>query len=819
MKYAEVVLLRQTKRIDKMFTYAVPKHWQSVVHVGTKVQVPFGTGNQTHEAIVTGFMDEQTLSEKFALSKVKPITAICDDEPWLDQGTVQLALWLRETYVASYSEAFSLFMPAGTRLKRDYELVLVDEPPLIQPIEIHCFEKINREKKTLLSHFTETMEVKLINQWIKQGFVEKAEHLYTDVEDVEKYFIDLALPLAQAEAMYRQLPEWFAAQRRLLSHVMIYGRTEEGVLRQLTGSTTVAILKFVEQGWFLREKEVVLKLPEHHEFSGERLYEGLSSEQQQVFDVVAPQIASHEHETYLLHGVTGSGKTEVYMEWADLALQMGKQALMMVPEISLTPQMIDRFRRRFGDQVAVFHSKLGIRQRYDQWQAVKQGKLPIVIGARSAIFAPLFNPGIIIVDEAHEASYKSETTPKYNGVDMAIKLGEIYGAPVILGSATPTVSHFYAAQTGQLSLLKMLKRFNETELPSVDLVDMREELTSGNRSIFSRRLHEKMVEALQKNQQIMLLMNRKGFSTYVACRSCGFTMKCPDCEIALTYHKGASYLRCNYCNYRVSIPKTCPSCNSPYFKHFGTGTEKVLEETAKVFPGVTIDRLDSETVSKRGELEDILERFENGETRILIGTQMISKGLDFKNVGLVGVIAADLTLNLPDYHAPERTFSLLTQVAGRAGRGLTRGHVVVQTYEPDHYAILATMKHDFETFYKDEIRIREAFKYPPFFEMASILVTSPDAVEVQKAIAEIYQIFKSSLSGCNKSDYELLEANPAVYAKIKNRYRWQIVIKYRKVLSTTVIEGLRKSCFEDFKRKNYSDYLRIIVDPQAQSIL
>lgn len=821
LTYAEVVLLRQTKRIDRLFSYAIPNVLAGQVKVGMKVQVPFGMGNQTHEAIIVNLIDEETLAQTVPLNKIKPIAALCDDSPWLDPNTVALAFWMRNQYVCTYSEAFSLFMPAGTRLKRDYVLCWIEKPSIetLGVEALQCFVKLESKNKPLLSQFEGTKDEKQVQQWLKSGVLVKEEHLFTDIEDAEKYFIDLKLPLDRAEKIYADIPERYVAQKRLLRHVMVYGRTEESMLRQMTGATTSGILKFVEKDWFTREAEVVITLPDHHVFQDERIYTGLSEEQQQAFESVAPYIVDQKHERFLLHGVTGSGKTEVYMEWVDLALQMGKQALMMVPEISLTPQMVDRFRKRFGDKVGVFHSRLSLRQRYDQWQAVKKGQLPIVIGARSAAFSPLFKPGIIIVDECHEASYKSETTPKYHGVELALQMGAQFGAPVVLGSATPTVSQFHEASVGQMTKLRLYKRFNDTGLPTVDLVDMREELIIGNRSIFSRRLHEQIGLSLSNGRQVMLLMNRKGFSTHVACRACGFSMKCPDCEIGLTFHKGASHLRCNYCNYRVSVPKTCPSCGSPYFKHFGTGTEKVLEETAKLFPQAKVDRLDSETVAKKGGLEQILDRFERGETDILIGTQMISKGLDFKNVGLVGVIAADLTLNLPDFHATERTFQLLTQVAGRAGRGEDRGHVVIQTYEPDNYAIQATLNHDFESFFKDEIRVREAFHYPPFYEIASVLVSSPDGVEAQKAADLICKKIRSILQEHDKSSYELFDPNPAVYAKIKNRYRWQIVIKYKEELKNTVAEALRNACFESLNQKQFSDYLRVIVDPSAQSIL
>lgn len=833
MTFVEVVLLRQSKQVDLKFTYRLPAQWLDMASVGMKVQVPFGQGNQTYEAIITAFVSEETVASQMPLSKVKDILALCDQTPWMTQEAIALAEFIRWRYVAGYAESFGLFMPSGTKLKREVAYKAVDLVGLSEACQSNkAFTALNESLQSRMRTGLESacgflveaeaekaVLEKICRQWLKAGLIEKIELVATEIEDTEKFFIDLKLSLAQAEQFYQSIPERFAAQRRVLKQVMIYGRIEESVLKQQTQATSATILKFVEQGIFSREAEVVLTLPELHQFDTERPYVGLSSDQKSVFDAVMPAISQQVHQRFYLHGVTGSGKTEVYMEWVDLCLQLGRQALMLVPEISLTPQMIDRFKRHFGDNIAVFHSKLSQRSRFDQWRAVQQGKLNIVIGARSALFAPFHNLGLIIVDEAHEGSYKSDTTPKYHGVQVALEMGRLWQAPVVMGSATPGIGQYFSALAGEFELLELKQRFSTTPLPSVDLVDMREELASGNRSIFSKRLFDELEKTFRMGKQAMLLMNRKGFSTYVACRSCGFAMKCPDCEVALTYHKGASHLKCNYCQYRIAIPKSCPNCGSPYFKHFGTGTEKVLETLTEIFPNVRAERIDSETTARKGELEAILGRFERKETDVLIGTQMISKGLDFKDVRLVGVIAADLTLNLPDFQAAEKTFALLTQVAGRAGRSHEQGHVVIQTYEPDHFTIKATVNHDFHSFYKDEIRLREAFKYPPFFTMASLLITSVDNNEAQKAAVVLNGLLKRAFSELDASAYELYEASPAVYAKIKNRYRWQIVIKYKKGLEKFVSDTLRLTCFENFPRKGYSEYLRIILDPDATSIL
>lgn len=833
MTFVEVVLLRQSKQVDLKFTYKLPAQWLDMAKVGTKVQVPFGQGNQTYEAIITAFVSEESVADQMPLSKVKDVSALCDQTPWMTPEAIALAEFIRWRYVAGFAESYGLFMPSGTKLKREIAYKALNSEQLRAESQGNKgFAALDASiQERVLSGLTSTIgflpeaEVekeildKICKQWLRAGLVEKVELVFTDIEDTEKFFIDLKLPLDMAEKLYQKIPERFVAQKRLLRQVMVYGRIEESVLRQQTQATTAGILKFVEQGVFSREAEVVLTLPELHSFETERPYIGLSEDQKRVFDAVVPAISQGKHQQFYLHGVTGSGKTEVYMEWVDLCLQLGRQALMLVPEISLTPQMIDRFKRHFGENIAVFHSRLSQRSRFDQWRAVQQGKLNIVIGARSALFAPFQNLGLIIVDEAHEGSYKSDTTPKYHGVQVASEMGRLWQAPVVMGSATPAVGQYFSALAGELELLELKQRFSTTPLPSVDLVDMREELASGNRSIFSKRLFDELEKTFRMGKQAMLLMNRKGFSTYVACRSCGFAMKCPDCEVALTYHKGASHLKCNYCQYRIAIPKSCPSCGSPYFKHFGTGTEKVLETLNEVFPNIRAERIDSETTARKGELEAILGRFERRETDVLIGTQMISKGLDFKDVRLVGVIAADLTLNLPDFQAAEKTFALLTQVAGRAGRSHEQGHVVIQTYEPDHFTIKATVNHDYHSFYKDEIRLREAFKYPPFYTMASLLISSVDNHEAQRAAMVLCGLLKAELSKLDAAHYELYEASPAVYAKIKNRYRWQIVIKYKKGLEKFVTDALRLTCFEAFPRKGYSEYLRIILDPDATSIL
>lgn len=470
----------------------------------------------------------------------------------------------------------------------------------------------------------------------------------------------------------------------------------------------------------------------------------------------------------LLWGITGSGKTEVYLNLIEETLKRGQTAITLVPEIALTPQMVSRFRSRFGSQVAVLHSQLSEGERRDEWELVRTGEAQVALGPRSALFAPTENLGLIIIDEEHEPSYKQESSPRYRARDVAIKRGQLAGAKVVLGSATPSLESFYQAQAGEFQLVALTERPTGQDLPAIQLVDMRAELAEDNRSMFSLPLQEALVGSLARGEQAILFLNRRGFNTAVLCRECGQAVTCPDCNLALTYHFRQQQLRCHYCGYHRLSPKICPTCGSAKIRHFGTGTEKVEAELERLFPGVKISRMDVDTTGKKGSHEEILSAFRSGESQILIGTQMVAKGLDFPNVTMVGVVMADLTLNLPDFRASERTFQLLTQVAGRAGRGERPGEVLIQSYLPEHYSIQAAAKHDYLSFYQQELPFRRRQNYPPFVRLVNITVSGPE----KQVALRVAQTLRAELSGNCQGPL------PAPFPYLRGQWRYRILARF-----------------------------------------
>ena len=477
---------------------------------------------------------------------------------------------------------------------------------------------------------------------------------------------------------------------------------------------------------------------------------------------------------FLLKGVTGSGKTEVYMKLVERVLLEGKSAIILVPEIALTPQMIERFKGRFGVNVALFHSKLSDGERFDEWFRVKEGRAKVIVGARSAIFLPAKNLGLIIIDEEHENTYKSEQNPKYQTKEVAEYLSELKGCKVILGSATPSIETYYRALTGEMKLLELNSRVDNKPMPPMKVIDMRNELKGGNKSLFSRELFIAIQERLKRKEQIILFLNRRGFSTFVSCRSCGYVFKCDECDISMTYHKNG-LLICHYCGKTKREPRECPKCHSKYVKFFGAGTQRVEEEVKKYFNNAGILRMDVDTTRDKHSYERIYNTFKNGEADILIGTQMVSKGLDFKNVTLVGILAADMSINIPDYRAAERTFQIITQVAGRAGRGDKQGEVLIQTYTPQHYSLQYAVNYDYEGFYEKEFTVRAMMKYPPFGKLLLINGTSKKEELLKNFMHKITMMIKPLVESC--LDIEILGPIPCMISKVKENYRWQIVIK------------------------------------------
>ncbi|MFZ5649421.1 MAG: replication restart helicase PriA [Bacillota bacterium] len=505
-----------------------------------------------------------------------------------------------------------------------------------------------------------------------------------------------------------------------------------------------------------------------------------TGEQAAALEEIINSIERSKRSVYLLHGITSSGKTEVYMRAISRALALGRQAVVMVPEISLTPQMVSVFKVRFGDRVAVLHSRLSEGERYDEWSRIARGEAPVVLGARSAAFAPLDRLGLIILDEEHETSYKQDETPRYHARDVALKLAGQFEAVAVLGSATPSVESYHRAQQGgPYKLLTLTQRVGMRPLPGVHIIDMREEIKEGNTGIFSSRLTLAVGERLKRREQAILFLNRRGYATFVVCRECGLVMKCPHCDISLTYHTGG-HLRCHYCNHTVTAPGRCSDCGSKHVGYFGTGTQRVEEEVVRLFPGARVLRMDSDTTTRKGSHGKILNVFREGGADILIGTQMVAKGLDMPGVTLVGVVNADLTLHMPDFRSAERTFQLVAQVAGRAGRGDLGGEVMVQTMSPGHYSIVHAAAHDYTGFYSQEMKIRRALKYPPFSRLARVLLTGVDE-EVVRAGAErwVSQLSGATQRQAGPDEFDIMGPAPAPLARIRDRYRYHIIVRSR----------------------------------------
>ena len=583
------------------------------------------------------------------------------------------------------------------------------------------------------------------------------------------------------------------ARLRVLNALLTEEVLPYELLRQkLNISSTV--LKDMEKSGILRiEKESMYRNPVKR-ISGREAAKQLSPEQQGIIDDVLKDYQSGNPGTYLIHGITGSGKTEVYLGIIEQMIALGRQAIVLIPEIALTYQTLLRFYKRFGDRVSVMNSTLSMGEKYDQMERAKAGELDVIIGPRSALFTPFPNLGVIVMDEEHENSYKSESMPKYHARETAMQIAALKGASVVLGSATPSLEAYYRARKGDYKLYELKRRLTGGTLPDVYTVDLREELKAGNRSIFSRKLKSLMEQRLRAGEQIMLFLNRRGYAGFISCRACGHVMKCPHCDVSLSEHRG-SRLICHYCGYDVEKPKLCPKCGSKYLLGFKAGTEQIEEAVLKEFPGAMVLRMDADSTRNKESYDRILSAFADGRADILVGTQMIVKGHDFPNVTLVGILAADLSLNQNDYRAGERTFQLLTQAAGRAGRGTRPGEVVIQTYQPEHYSIGYAAKQDYEGFYEEEIAYRDLLEYPPVSHMLAILITSKDAEEGKGLAGEFARQIESNFArqaGQNftkqdgmagsKEEFEeaplrMIGPAEASISKINDLYRYVLYIK------------------------------------------
>ncbi len=810
VKYAEIIINNKHAKLDRPFTYRAEGDLASNLKRGMRVVIPFGQGNRLIKGVVINILDE--FHGEYEL---KNIIDIIDDKPLISKELMELSMWMGEEYLASYIDCFRQVFPPGDFRKINSFIELNEEAE--EKIEINqdegeILDYLKEKKIVLLDDLKKDMDKRNLNI-ILDGMKEK--NLITSFIDMNKKVEKKYQRRVRLDAGDKGLEEIRelignrAKKQREIAEFLY--QVEDISFKELsevlsTGLATVRALE--ERGLVKIYEKQVDRDPIRVDIEDYKKHI-LSPIQEGVYRSICENFQEPEDNKFLIRGVTGSGKTEIYLQLVEEMLLRGKQSIILVPEISLTPQTIDRFVGRFGDTVALMHSRLSPGERFDEWRRMKNGRARIVVGARSAVFAPFDNLGLIIIDEEHESSYKSSQNPKYNTVDLAEKRVDLEEAFLVMGSATPSLDSYHRALEGRYKLLELDKRVNEYEMPRVSVVDMREELRDGNKTIFSRELEEAMAHSLEEGKQIILFLNRRGFSTFVSCRECGYVVKCKDCDISMTYHRKINRVRCHYCGLTEHSPETCPVCKSKYIKYFGVGTEQVEEYTRKIFPKARVARMDLDTTSRKGSYDRILGGMKNREIDILIGTQMISKGLDFKDVTLVGVIAADTSLNLPDFRAPERTFQLITQVAGRAGRGVDKGKVVVQTYDPDHYSIVFSKEHDYKAFYHTEIGLRESFMYPPFYKMINILLYGENLKKVMDTTHKVYNlIYKlaSHIEDKDKGNY-IIGPNPAPLEKIKNNFRWHIILKteekdintFKKIIKGVLIDNEYKLDLKDIR--------------------
>ena len=782
MKYARVAFPLPE---DLTFSYAIPARLQSFAQHGSRVLAPLGQG--TREGVIVDLMDEPDLPDDSI--EIKNLTDCLDDTPTFSDELLTLTKWMSEYYLSSWGEALRCAAPAAvrTRQNRVVDLLATDEQiaDMRQSRQTEILSVLREEDGLSLHQIGRRMGVGIsklrqaLSALQEKGLVELRSNIQSKARPQTVSVVSLAKPISEIEEQIPELESRAPKQAEML-RILLDCNDETLTTTELTkrANTSLTGLRSLEgKGLVCLESVQIVRNPLSLDPVPSTQPLTLNPDQATALEAIQGAIDSNKRELFLLHGVTGSGKTEVYMQAMASVLDRGKRVIVLVPEISLTPQTVSRFVGRFGSRVAVLHSNLSDGERYDQWQQIKGGAADIVVGPRSAVFAPFPNLGLIVIDEEHETSYKQDAAhPFYHARDVAVKRSELVDCPLILGSATPSLESFYHAQQGEYTLLKLPSRVSNIEMPPVEIVDMREELKRGNRTIFSTSLRRTIEERLSKGEQIILFLNRRGFSTHVFCRTCGYVERCDHCSISLTFHFHAKRMGCRHCGYERPTPQVCPECGSVYIRYFGLGTEQVEQEVVKAFPRARVRRMDADSTTRKDAHQQILDVFRSGEIDILVGTQMIAKGLDFPNVTLVGVISADTALNLPDFRAGERAFNLLTQVAGRSGRSEAGGDVIVQTYMPEHYSIQAAEGHDYLRFYREEIGYREALLYPPLSHAATILLrgeVEAEVIQTANHLLDQLEVFKAD----RFPSVEIRGPVPAPLARIRNKFRWHFLLR------------------------------------------
>lgn len=731
MIFAEVIVDISVKSLDRPFQYRVPEEMIEEAVIGAPVVIPFGKGNREMKGFIIGLSG----TPQYDVSKTKSILKVEKQGVVAESHLLSLAYWIKENYGATMNDAIKAVMPVRREIK--------------EKMERRIFPKISKEEML--------------------AFCNECERKHNVAR------VRLLDGILHTKDVYGQGLDYDYALKELKVSASVIKSLEE---RNIVSVSSRQLYRNPIEGSGETTKRMVL-----------------SQEQQKIVDAFYSDYDKETYQNYLIHGVTGSGKTEVYMNLIEKVLEKGRQAIVLIPEIALTFQTVNRFYGRFGDKVSIMHSKLSAGERFDQFTRAKRGDIQIMIGPRSALFTPFPNLGLIIMDEEHESSYQSDNPPKYHAREVAIQRGKMLQASVVMGSATPSMEAYYRCQTGEYQLFTLKERAGQAVLPTVQIADLRKELAAKNFSIFSRLLQNKIEDRLQKKEQILLFINRRGYAGFVSCRQCGEVIRCDSCSVSMKpheYHGKVSVLKCHYCGAQRQMPALCPSCGSKYIGTFGLGTQQVEEMVHKRFPRARVLRMDADTTSGKEGHSRILKQFADRQADILVGTQMIVKGHDFPNVTLVGVLAADLSLNADNYRSSERTFQLLAQAAGRAGRGTKPGEVVFQTYQPEHYSILCAAREDYVSFYQQELAIRQMLHYPPISNILEVLAFS----EKKEEVTLLSEDLKKELKGYE--EITILGPTDAPIEKLRDTYRRVLYVKSKdyKVLCSV------KNCLEAFMRES-----------------
>ena len=806
--FAEIVL---PVPVERSFSYAVPEALQDRIQVGMRAIVP------VQKRVETGYV--VGVSPTCDFDAPKPILDLPDTLPVFSPAMLKLCKWMSEYYCASWGEALQCAVPAGMRMNSTLRYRLEEQA-------IHTGRFTERQKKVIGALYSRGP----LTEGQLAGVVGRAS-LSNTLQSLTKRGVLHAEPVMKGGGASIQTETWvvlvkdsvpdgealMALQRRAPKQAAVYldllHNTGEAAATELYAKHGVnsSVLKTLEEkGLVQREEREFYRSPDLG--GGQQAADkfDLNGEQQAAYDAIDTAMSDKAFQTFLLHGITGSGKTEVYLQAIERVLALGRDAIILVPEISLTPQTVGRFFARFKEDIAVLHSGLSTGERFDEWRRAQRGEVRIVVGARSAIFAPLPDVGIIVVDEEHDSSYKQGETPRYHARDVAIMRAKLNDAVCVLGSATPSIESYYNSENGKSTRLNLLTRATSGSLPKVDLVDMRVEAKEASgKNILSRELEAAVKARVAEREQVILLLNRRGFAPYVLCPQCGWVAECENCQVSLTYHQQGGVLRCHYCDEQQPKPQVCGECHFNPLIFVGSGTQRAEDYLMRTFENARVARMDADTTAGKGGHAKILGRFAEGDIDILIGTQMLAKGHDYPGVTLVGVINADTGLALPDFRAAEQSFQLLTQVAGRAGRGDKQGEVLIQTFRPKHYAVQAASTHDYHRFYAEEIEHRRGAGYPPFRRMANFLVEATDAEQGERAVFQLRKMVGAAMEELGFGGMEILGPSPAVVKRVNKKYRWHMAILSK---SSKRINTLTREARMRFQKQYTGKSIQLKVD-------